>query len=401
MPTIPMPRDTPLTPLTPTQQIAATLSYALTASQKLIALKPEAIKDLRPTFLSIYAHPTFAMILGIPSQQPAIHPVMQEQLNHIMKQIQSLSKTVEARQPPTTATITPPPPPPVATPAAKIAPPDTYANKAKQESRPSLVIDFLGKPPSQDGRPPGHVLCEYINNQLQVQKKYPAVWISAVKWTAKGNIVLTAAHTVMQQQLNFASDFIKRTAGDIITKHQPHSTLPEPLIRATTKWSKILLNGVPTGVTNRRDVYTPEECHRALLANNPQYAQLTITQKPSWVKSPSSYSPSSSSSLVFAFEDPDGTMKPIILNSKHVYLYGTRVTIRNWKTAKQTVRSRGHNKKADDIQQDGDKVQAHSNTVDTFHQHNHSRQRQETACPQMQSPSKLRMTLTNLSAPSY
>ncbi|KAI0277973.1 hypothetical protein BC826DRAFT_976469 [Russula brevipes] len=40
MPAIPTPKDTPLTP---TEQIAATLSYALTASQKLLAVNPEAI----------------------------------------------------------------------------------------------------------------------------------------------------------------------------------------------------------------------------------------------------------------------------------------------------------------------------------------------------------------------
>jgi len=154
-------------------------------------------------------------------------------------------------------------------------------------------------------------------------------------------------------------------------------------------------------VTDRRDAYTPEECHRALLADNPQYAQLIITQKPSWVKSPAAYSPSSSSSLVFAFEDPDGSTKSSILNSKHVYLHGTRATIRSWKTAKQTGKTRCYDKKADNTQQDDDEEQAHSNTVDTPHQQNQSRQRQETARPQTQSPSKPRMTPSNLSAPTY
>jgi hypothetical protein len=396
MPIIPTPRDTPPTT---SQQIAAILSSALTASQKLISYNPEAIKDLRPSFLSTYAHPTFALILGIPSQQPAIHPVIQEQLNHIKKQLQSLSKTVEARHPPTEATIALPSPPLVATPAAKNAPPDTYANKAKQESRPSLVVDFLGKPPNQDSRTPGHVFCENVNKQLQAQKNYPAVQISAAKWTAKGNIVLTAAHTVTQQQLNLASAFIKREVGDVIKKHQPHIILPEPLIRATTKWSKILLNGVPTGVTDRRDAYTPEECHRTLLADNPHYAQLTITQKPSWVKPPSSYSTSSSSSLVFAFEDPDGSKKQILLNSKHMYLYGTRATIRSWKTLKQAVKTSGYNTKADITQHGDDEEQAHGNTVDAPHQHNHSRQRQETARPQTQPPSISLTTPTNKSIP--
>jgi hypothetical protein len=260
----------------------------------------------------------------------------------------------------------------------------------KPSPRPGPAQAFTAQLPGLDGFGPGPAHHYYL-----------AVQISAVRWTAKGNIVLMAAHTVTQQQLNFASAFIKRGAGDAIKKYQPHSILPEPLIRATTKWSKILLNGVPTGVTDRRDAYTPEECHRALLADNPQYAQLTITQKPSWVKTPSSYSPSSSSSLVFAFEDPDGSKKPIVLNSKHVYLYGTRATIRSWKTAKQTDRKSSYNRKAGATQHDDDEEQAHSNMVDAPHQQNHSRQRQETARPQMQSPSKSLTIPTNKSIPLH
>ncbi|KAI0282958.1 hypothetical protein BC826DRAFT_1061854 [Russula brevipes] len=331
MPKIPTPRDIPPS----TQQIAAVLSSALTASQKLISDNPEAIKDLRPIFLNIYAHPTFSLILGIPTQQPPNHPAIQEQLNVIKTHLQTLSKAVEAKTTPADVDKGLSSPPVAATPAAKNAPPNSYANKAKQESRPSLVLDFLGNPPNQDNRTPGHVLCADINKRLQDSKSHATVRVSAAKWTAKGNVVLTAALAVTQQQLNFASSFIKKRISDALERHDPLTKLSEPLIRATTKWSKALLNGVPTGVSGVRGAYTPEECHLALLADNPQYAQLTITQKPSWVKTPTSYSPSSSSSLVFAFEDPDGSKRANLLNSKHIYLFGTRATIRKWKTVKQ------------------------------------------------------------------
>jgi hypothetical protein len=195
-----------------------------------------------------------------------------------------------------------------------------------------------------------------------------------------------AAHSVTQQQLNLASAFIKKHAGDAIKMHQPLIILPEPLIWATTRWSKILINGVPTGVTNKRDAYTPEECHMALLTDNPQYAQLTITQKPSWVKAPSSYSPSSSSSLVFAFEDPDGSKKASFLNSKYVYLYGTRANLRKWKTAKQIAATSGSNRKTEDSPHNEE--QACNSMVDAPHQHHHSRQQQEPAHPRTQTPSK-------------
>ncbi|KAI0282954.1 hypothetical protein BC826DRAFT_973936 [Russula brevipes] len=146
MPKTPIPRDIPSS----TQQIMVVLSSALTASRKLISDNPEAIKDLRPTFLNIYAHPTFSLILGIPTQQLPNHPAIQEQLNHIKTQLQTLSKAVEAR--PTSVDVTkgPSSPPSMAAPAAKNTLPNSYANKAKQEPRPSLVIDFLGKPPNQD-----------------------------------------------------------------------------------------------------------------------------------------------------------------------------------------------------------------------------------------------------------
>src|SRR5882672_10675804 len=57
-----------------------------------------------------------------------------------------------------------------------------------------------------------------------------------------------------------------------------------PKTRANVKWSKILINGVPTGKSQSREPYNPDECHQALLENNPAYVSLTIMQKPSWVK---------------------------------------------------------------------------------------------------------------------
>jgi hypothetical protein len=79
------------------------------------------------------------------------------------------------------------------------------------------------------------------------------------------------------------------------------SPLPTPC--PNVKWSRV----VPTGVSPSSGAVSLDECHRALVALNPAYASLLITLCPSWVCSPSSYSTSAVSSLMFAFKDPDGS----------------------------------------------------------------------------------------------
>jgi hypothetical protein len=106
---------------------------------------------------------------------------------------------------------------------------------------------------------------------------------------------------------------------------------PPPPTRANVKWSKLLINGLPTGTSDTRGPYTPEECHQLLTANNPTYASLPVMQKLSWVRAPSSYSVDSSSSLVVAFEDPLGANLKSLLADRHLFAFGTRATVKKWK----------------------------------------------------------------------
>lgn len=97
------------------------------------------------------------------------------------------------------------------------------------------------------------------------------------------------------------------------------------------KWSRVLLNRVPTGTCPSRPAFTPDECHQALAAENPSYASLPITQKPSWVRLPSSYTHDAVSSLTFSFEDPDGTRLKALLASKALYTFGHVAVVKRWK----------------------------------------------------------------------
>ena len=51
----------------------------------------------------------------------------------------------------------------------------------------------------------------------------------------------------------------------------------------------------------------------------------------SWVHPPSSYKQDAVSSLSVAFEDPDGTKSKALLAERHLYLFGTRATVKKWK----------------------------------------------------------------------
>jgi hypothetical protein len=81
---------------------------------------------------------------------------------------------------------------------------------------------------------------------------------------------------------------------------------PLPLTsRANVRWSRLLINGVPTGAS--------ETCSALCSApvshghcDNTAYESFRVTQKPSRACDPS-YAPGKVSSLVVAFEDPDGT----------------------------------------------------------------------------------------------
>jgi hypothetical protein len=184
----------------------------------------------------------------------------------------------------------------------------------------------LKVPPTEAGTPPAEI-CRTLNIQLKDKAAHTQVHISAIRWTVRGNLVITAGPNTSEHHL-------KTALPDIATILRLILKLPSKdsfQIRANVRWSRILLNHVPTGATSNAEVASPNQCHESLLADNPSYATLTITQRPSWVKDPSSYSAGSVSSLSFAFEDPNGSLATKLLSEKELYIFGTNATIKKWK----------------------------------------------------------------------
>lgn len=335
MSNFPTPKEIPPTP----QQVDATLRSVIAASQTLINGDPRHYTNLRATFMQFYSHPTFQLILGLPTQhthaQPPTDNQLKTELSEMKSTISALSQAVIGLQPKAKGAMPPAtqPPLPKGKPStqgqgsAHVTTP-TFASKAAAKSRPSLVLN-LEVPFTKEQLT--SELVTLVNDKLYAQG-HQHVKLSAAKWTSKGNLVLTAHHTVSQAQLTDASPTILTLLREAYPEYfaQTQDTLTA---RANVKWSKILINSVPTGKCDTRGPWTPEECHRALTAHNPTYATLTITQKPSWVRNPTSYKNGDHSSLVVAFEDPTGSHRRTLLSSRQLYLLGVRAKVSRWKEA--------------------------------------------------------------------
>jgi hypothetical protein len=217
-----------------------------------------------------------------PHNTPTSDPLCKEILN-MKESIATLSKAVHSLQPKATKTTQTHPNPAITTSSnpktkgmvkGKRNPP-TYAGYATQAAlppRPSLVLE-LGQ--AQIGsRPSPATICDTINKGLEGSLTHSQVHVSAVRWTVRGNLVITASADTSQYQLNSALMHVATYAKRSLNITQ---SIPTP-IRANTRWSRILLNRVLTSATSENEAHSPTQCHTALRDENPSYASLTITQ---------------------------------------------------------------------------------------------------------------------------
>lgn len=204
-------------------------------------------------------------------------------------------------------------------------PPATHHSALKPSHRPSIIAHTATKDPAN--HTPPHILCNTINESLK-QSSHLRIHISSAKWTTKGNLILTGGHANTLRELLSARSKISETITSNFPRIHEHST---PLrIEANIRWSKVRINNVPTGVSSDRGPWTPDECHEALIADNSGYKRLNVTQRPSWVKHPSTYVENTTSSLVFAFEDHDGHLAREMTTSNCLYIFGMRTTVKPW-----------------------------------------------------------------------
>ena len=206
--------------------------------------------------------------------------------------------------------------------------------------RPSLVLSFIGHTLDMTLKTQAGVLAPGLvgvcNDALASIPTFASVRVSACRWTPKGNLVVFAGPDMSRDQLSAASHLLTLAVA---------ASLPDASVRVSSRlnvrWGKVLVNGVPTGVTDDSSAtHSPSTCLQDLLENNPSLRPLNVTQLPSWVWAPHLFQPGSSSSLVFAFEDPDGTIAPSLIAARHLFCFGARAMVRRWRQPPPSHRSR-------------------------------------------------------------
>ncbi|KAH9004640.1 hypothetical protein EDB86DRAFT_3200382 [Lactarius hatsudake] len=239
-------------------------------------------------------------------------------------------------QPPTPAPATVPsgpvraPAPPTRPTPPPATKPPSFASVAKTPARPSLVVSLqspvAGGPKPLAVRRGPQELVAHLNTVLASEGH--AVTLSAARWTAKNNLVVTAGPDTTAHHLTAASHLISDSLATFLSAD--NSPLPVQT-RENCKWARLMINGIPTGASLTRGPYTPSELHAALLADNPAYRKLRLTQPPSWVRAPSSYGPGSISSVVVAFEDPSGDSLRSLMAERTLFAFGHSGELKRWK----------------------------------------------------------------------
>ena len=256
----------------------AQLSSAMQNLSRGITAHHERVTDKKPlvALLTTFAKSLIIPIVEhnqlYPSCHTPIHPSTKpDELKQIQNTLQALSRAVTGLQ----KKASPPSKPPL-----PANPSPSYASKAATKpSNPSIVVVLSHLPAD-------HNLCRSrpnkiyitINNALN-NTPHHQVHVSAVRWTAKGNLIITGGHMTTAHQLQLTSPIIAKALMDAYSSSINPITAPHT--RANVKWFKILINSLLTGVTDSRDAYTPDECHAALAAENLSYFPLIIAQKPS------------------------------------------------------------------------------------------------------------------------
>ena len=221
----------------------------------------------------------------------------------------------------------PGPPKPPLGPKAELAQRRSHA--APPPARPSLVLSLTHHMLTSTLRAKAAlalpVLVNTCNTTLSADPAHANVQVSAAKWTPKGNLVVFASPGVSRNAL-FATSHILTSAMSWVLPEDPAISS-----RLNVKWGKVLINSVPTGVSEGcPTAHSPAVCWQDLISHNPSLRHLTVCQLPSWVRWPSLYQLGSQSSLVFSFEDPDGSIAPALICARHVYAFGSQCCVSCW-----------------------------------------------------------------------
>lgn len=218
---------------------------------------------------------------------------------------------------------------PTATTAKSPTTPPTYAAMAALPQHPSIVVEAAAYTWPDNQKPLPLDICVTINAALDCSNS-TQVHMSAARWTAKGNLVFWGGANMTAQQLTTALPHFSKALQAFLSASAKIVPQTPPTLCHNIKWSKLCLNAIPMGKTETQEAQSPNQVHHALATENPSYATLTITQKPSWVWD-STYTSGTTSFLSVSFEDPNGTSAQNLLCHCTLYAFGHVIMVKRWK----------------------------------------------------------------------
>ena len=195
--------DSPHPPST-LPQIAGVFSSITHATNEILGGNPGFVAEVQNLYKSFLSSPTTIKILGFDPTSPPKHAppsdplrkeilTMKETITALSKAVTSLQPKAGAAKAPTTPST---PTPPKGTPRDKgsnpgAKTPQTYASLATSPARPSAVVE-MGQAQVNNRLSPT-VICNSLNKEL-ASSPHSQVRIAAVRWTMRGNLVITAGH---------------------------------------------------------------------------------------------------------------------------------------------------------------------------------------------------------------
>ncbi len=277
MPPKPKPPSPSITP----QQIAGVLSSVTKGVETLLSTDPKQEEKVQAILLEFTTHPIIAKALGNPTPQepaPVSHPTILKDLQSIRTSLTALQKAISAghqTSKPNSSPKTPDSSPQAPKDRAKgKTTTPTFATVAPSPPCPSVVVNLAHI--AWDWRPTPPKLCVDINTALTASNN-DQTHISATQWTARENLILIGGPNTTAQQLQNSIPLIQQHFASAYLSNDKPDPISLPTIRPNVKWSEILFNSVPTRVSHNCTAKSPEECHTALLMENPSYAKLTVT----------------------------------------------------------------------------------------------------------------------------
>jgi len=165
--------------------------------------------------------------------------------------------------------------------AALLTPKQAWAcPKAKPNTPPpsrlSLVLCLSDHSHDEDLRTAAGVLAPAMvhicNDALAANPTFASVRMSAARWTPKGNLVVFSRPDTMYEQLLAASSLLTTAVADSL----PDGGLITSCLNVC--WGKVLINGVPTGITEENPTaHSPTACMQEIITNNPIFRSLKVT----------------------------------------------------------------------------------------------------------------------------